>query len=102
MWIWVGLAVVILLCVAGVIFCRDWDGLTGLGIICASVLFVGGLIGGISAAAFWLDRASCEQTATALGVPYRYDIPGGCFVQDHGKWVPFGTWVNLHDWHGNE
>ncbi len=58
----------------------DYDGLltAGLGVIA------------ICAFIYWMPaKYTCSRKAEMLGVEYRFDLIGGCFIKDGDRWYEY-------------
>lgn len=64
----------------------DYDGLftAGLGVIvCEAVI-------AICAFVYWMPaKYTCSRKAEMLGVEYRFDLIGGCFIKDGDRWYEY-------------
>lgn len=64
----------------------NYDGLfnTGLGVIVVEVVI------GICAFVYWAPaKYACSRKADMLGVEYRFDLIGGCFIKDGDRWYEY-------------
>ena len=57
----------------------------------AGVLIVSGAI------AYGCSTVSCSDTGAQSGLPTKFSIWSGCYVQIKGKWVPAKSWREIED-----